>query len=52
MTTMSRSGFAHRAHPRARRRQLYDKRCAGRAGPPMDKPSPTVGIDPDVKITS
>jgi len=46
------TGFAHRTHPRARRRQLYDKRCAGRAGPPMDKASPTVGIDPSVKITS
>jgi hypothetical protein len=46
------TGFAHRAHPRARRRQLYDKRCAERVGPPMDKASPTVGIDPDVKITS
>ena len=52
MKIVSGTGFAHRAHPRARRRQLYDKRCAERAGPPMDKASPTVGIDPDVKITS
>jgi hypothetical protein len=52
MTTMSRSAFDHRAHPRARRRQLFGKRCAGRAGPPMDKADPTLGIDPSVKITS
>ena len=51
MKTMPRSGFAHRAHPRARRRKLYDKRCAGCVGPPMDKASPIVAIDPSVKIT-
>jgi len=39
MIAMSRSGFAHRAHPRARRRQLFDQRCAGRAGPPWTKPA-------------
>ena len=27
MIITARSGFAHRAHPRARRRQLCDKRC-------------------------
>ena len=52
MIAMSRSGFAHRAHPRARRRQLFDQRCAGRAGPPMDKASPTVAIDPSGQSTS
>jgi hypothetical protein len=52
MIIPARSGFAHRAHPRARRRQLSDKRCAGRAGPPMDKANPTVAIDPRGEITS
>jgi|GEM_PF-3587649 hypothetical protein len=52
MIITARSGFAHRAHPRTRRRQLFDKRCAGRAGPPMDKATSAVSIDPDVKITS
>jgi hypothetical protein len=52
MIITARSGFAHRAHPRARRRQLCDKRCAGRADPPMDKATSAVGIDPSVKITS
>ena len=52
MIITARPGFAHRAHPRARRRQLYDKRCVGRAGPPMDKATSALGIDPSVKITS
>lgn len=52
MIITARFGFAHRAHRRARRRQLCDKRCAGRAGPPMDKATSAVGIDPSVKITS
>ncbi len=52
MIITARSGFAHRAHPRARRRQLCDKRCVGRAGPPMDKATSALGIDPAVKITS
>lgn len=50
MTT--RSGFAHRTHPRARHRQLFGKRGAGRAGPPMDKADPTFGIDQNGQITS
>jgi hypothetical protein len=52
MIITARSGFAHRAHPRARRCQLYDKRCAGRAGPPMDKAATAADIDPAAKITS
>ncbi len=52
MTTMSRSAFDHRAHPRARRRQLFGKRCAGRAGPPMDKAASATAIDPSGEITS
>jgi len=52
MIITARSGFAHRAHPRARRRQLFDKRCVGRAGPPMDKSASAADIDPGVKITS
>jgi hypothetical protein len=52
MIITARSGFAHRAHPRARRRQLCDKRCVGRAGPPMDKATSAAAIDPSVKITS
>ena len=52
MKTMSRSGFAHRAHPRARRRQLFGKRCAGRVGPPMDKATSAAAIDPSGENTS
>lgn len=52
MIILSRSGFAHRAHPRARRRQLFGKRCAGRAGPPMDKAASAAAIDPSGEITS
>lgn len=52
MIILSRSGFAHRTHPRARRRQLCDKRCAGRAGPPMDKAASPAAIDPRGEITS
>jgi len=33
ITKISRTGFAHRNLPRARRRLLYEKRSAGRAGP-------------------
>jgi hypothetical protein len=52
MIITARSGFAHRAHPHARRRQLFDKRCAGRAGPPMGKAAPAVALDPSGKTTS
>lgn len=52
MIILSRSGFAHRAHPRARRRQLFGKRRAGRAGPPMDKAASGAAIDPSGEITS
>ncbi len=33
MIRISHTGFAHRAFPRARRRLLFGKRSAGRAGP-------------------
>jgi len=52
MTTISPTGFAHRAHPRARRRQLFGKRGDGRAGPPMDKANLTIAIDPNSQIKS
>lgn len=52
MIIMSCSGFVHRAHPRARRSQLFDKRCAGRVGTPMDKAAQAVAIDPSGKITA
>jgi hypothetical protein len=34
-----------RAHPRARRSQLFDKRCAGRVGTPLDNAAQAVAID-------
>ncbi len=52
MIAIPRSDFDHSFHPHARRRPLLGKRCAGRAGHPMDKASQTIGIDPNVKITS